>query len=316
MSSNNLNNKILDLINDVDNNKKDWKEFKVDIISLLEKEIKKEINSEKSIETKKKANYRQKDYSNIKPLVEVKNLTKHYKGRTRPAINNISFNIYPGEFHAFIGANGAGKTTTIKSIIGAYSKYKLKGEILINGQDHNLIEVKKLVGYIPENAKFPKKMALNDYLYLMTRLSGYSSQESKKRVKEILEDLKLTSLKNKRPNDFSSGQKKRVLLAQALVHNPQILIMDEPAANLDPIARMDLFNQLVELKEKGKAIFISSHILDEIGKYATYCTILDGGKVVYNEQLKNDSDLSEIYSDYVKKGSVDAGIVTKEQKID
>lgn len=91
------------------------------------------------------------------PLVEIKNLTKQYKGRKQQAISNISFNIYPGQFHAFIGANGAGKTTTIKSIISAYSKYKYTGEIKINGYYNYTSEGKSLLGYIPEEAKFPKK---------------------------------------------------------------------------------------------------------------------------------------------------------------
>lgn len=298
----NKKDKLKQLINSVDNGTLTWDEFKtkvdLEIFDVFTNEL--QLNNQ-SIEAK--------DYTNIKPMVEIKELTKHYKGRAYPAINKISFNIYPGEFHAFIGANGAGKTTAIKSIIGAYSDKRLSGKILINGIDNKEIEAKKLIGYIPEEAKFPKTMKLKDYLYLMSRLSGIESQEAKKRVSEILKDLKLESVKNKRPYDFSSGQKKRVLLAQALVHNPQILIMDEPAANLDPMARIGLFDELIRLKNQGKSIFISSHILDEVGKYATYCTIIDGGNVVFNGQLDKTKDLSTLYRNYVKKGSVDTGVV-------
>ncbi len=242
------------------------------------------------------------------PLVEIKHVTKHYKGRPQPAINDISFNIYPGQFHAFIGANGAGKTTTIKSIIGAYSSKKIKGEILINGESNQLVSGKRLIGYIPEEARFPAKITTRDYLKLMTMLSGYSKKDAEAIVDNILKQLNIESLAHKYPDSFSSGQKKKILLSQALIHNPQILIMDEPAANLDPLARDELFNTLLTLQQQGKSIFISSHILDEIGKYATYATILDGGKVVYDGPVSNQISLSDLYKQYVKVGSVDTGL--------
>lgn len=238
-------------------------------------------------------------------LVEIKNVTKKYKGRSSPAINQISFKIYPGHFHVFIGANGAGKTTTIKSIIGAYSKYKMDGEILIKGLSNQKIESKKHIGYVPEAALFPKKMTTMDYLVSMASLSGYSYKDSKILAKELLNKINMTSFAKKRPNTFSSGQKKKILLAQALIHNPEILIMDEPAANLDPIARNELFEVLIKLQQEGKAIFISSHILDEIGKYATYATILDGGKIVFDGIIDKTINLSELYKQHVKFGSVD-----------
>ncbi len=95
----------------------------------------------------------------------------------------------------------------------------------------------------------------------------------------------MQNLAKKSPNSFSSGQKKKILLAQALIHDPKILIMDEPAANLDPRARIEFFETLKKLQNNGKSIFISSHILDEIDKYATHATILDGGKVVFSKKL-------------------------------
>lgn len=242
----------------------------------------------------------------LKPSVIIKNLTKQYKGRKKPAVNDISFQIFPGQFHAFIGANGAGKTTTIKSIISAYSDKKYKGEIKILGHKNDSALAKKHIGYIPEKAIFPKKINTFNYLKFMSLLSGYSYHESKKIATSILKKLDIESLAKKRPNDFSSGQKKKILLAQALINNPDILIMDEPAANLDPLARHELFEMLLSLQKEGKSIFISSHILDEIGKYATYATILDGGKIVFDGPLDNiNNDLNSLYLEYVKLGSVD-----------
>lgn len=242
---------------------------------------------------------------NKKPIVQVINLTKHYKNRKVPAINDISFNIYPGEFHAFIGANGAGKTTTIKSIIGAYSNYNIKGEILIDSKKNYDVEAKIKVGYIPEYALFPKKIKTREYLILMTMLSGYEYKDAIKLTDDLLVKMNMEQFSNKRPDSLSSGQKKKILLAQALIHNPSILIMDEPAANLDPNARDELYSLLVSLQHEGKAIFLSSHILDEISKYATYATILDGGKIVFDGPLKLNSDLLLLYKKFVHIGSVD-----------
>ena len=111
-------------------------------------------------------------------------------------------------------------------------------------------------------------------------------------------------LANKTPELFSSGQKKKILCAQALCHDPDVLILDEPAANLDPIARIELFDLLKKVQNEGKAIFISSHILAEVGKYANYATILDGGKIVYSGPVRHNSDLERLYTKYVLIGSV------------
>ncbi len=293
--------KILDeLISQLSNNEISKKDFKSQIIQML--------NSEKENDTRKTSIKRHDVKISGEPIVSIENLTKHYKGRTNPAINNISFNIYPGQFHAFIGANGAGKTTTIKSIISAYSNKKYKGEIKINGRLNFTANGKSVLGYIPEEAKFPKKMSTKNYLINMACLSGLSSKDAKQKVNTILTNLGLTNLANKCPDSFSSGQKKKILLAQALIHDPKVLIMDEPAANLDPLARDELFENLINLQKEGKAIFLSSHILDEIGKYATYVTILDGGSIVYDGSIDKNIDLSQLYKKYVKLGSVDTGI--------
>lgn len=236
-------------------------------------------------------------------IASISNLTKHYKKRPYPAVDNISFNIKKGEFHVFIGANGAGKTTTIKAIIGAYANYS--GEILIDGNKNSLVVAKRKIGYVPEVAIFPKEFSTRTYLESMAIMSGLSKSEAKKFTTNKLTELNMLDLQNKKPSSFSSGQKKKILLAQAMVHNPDILIMDEPAANLDPLARAELFKTLEKYKEQGKSIFISSHILSEIGKYADTATILDGGKIVFHDRLDGTQNLEELYSKYVVLGSVD-----------
>lgn len=300
MKNINVDKTLDELIFKLSNNEISKDDFKFEIMQMF--------NCEKENDTRKNSIKRHDVKISGEPIVSIINLTKHYKGRTNPAINNISFNIYPGQFHAFIGANGAGKTTTIKSIISAYSNKKYKGEIKINGCLNFTADGKSVLGYIPEEAKFPKKMSTKNYLISMACLSGLSNKDAKQKVNTILTNLGLTELENKCPDSFSSGQKKKILLAQALIHDPKVLIMDEPAANLDPLARDELFENLINLQKEGKAIFLSSHILDEIGKYATYVTILDGGSIVYDGSIDKNTDLSQLYRKYVKLGSVDTGI--------
>jgi len=228
----------------------------------------------------------------VKPILFVDNLYKKYPKKPAPAINHISFNVYPGQFHAFIGANGAGKTTSIKSIIGAYAIWE--GTVLINGHKNTSVEAKQALGYIPEAARFPEKMGCYAYLVWMARLSGFKRKDAKAFAKKRLEELNLWNLRKKSPNSFSSGQKKKILLAQALINNPDILVMDEPAANLDPKARIELFETLGKLQKEGKAIFISSHVLAEMDQYANAATILDGGKIVFSGTTK---EMYEKYAD-------------------
>lgn len=259
----------------------------------------------KTFSPKKEVSTFKTTINNNKPLISVKEFTKKYKGRNAPAVNSISFNVYPGQFHAFIGANGAGKTTTIKAIIGAYSKYKMEGTILIDEFSNQSLEAKRKIGYVPEKAQFPKKSKALNYLASMASLAGFSLKDSKILAKSLLEKINLAKLAKKNPNTFSSGQKKKLLLAQALIHNPDILIMDEPAANLDPLAREDLFRLLTNLQKEGKAVFISSHILDEISKYTTYATIIDGGKIVFSDFVSSATPLAQLYKKYVTHGAID-----------
>lgn len=225
-------------------------------------------------------------------LLEVIDLRKQYNKKAKPAIDKLNFKVKRGEFHAFIGANGAGKTTTIKSIVGAYAKFE--GKINICGISNKNKMSKLKLGYIPEIARFPSGISAFNYLKNMALLNRLSSTEAIEFTTSVLKEFKMYNLKDVSPNNFSSGQKKKILLAQALSNNPDLLIMDEPAANLDPKARIDFFNTLKKLQRQGKSIFISSHILSELDLYADSLTILDGGKIVYTGSKNENFSLKEI----------------------
>ncbi|WP_029512680.1 ABC transporter ATP-binding protein [Mycoplasmopsis iners] len=218
----------------------------------------------------------------MEEILKVRNLSKIYqtaKGEKR-GVFDISFNVKNGEFHAFIGENGAGKTTTIKSIVGAYEKFK--GEILINNINNRLAKSKNFLGYVPENALFPKDITVYQYLYSLAKLTNTPKADIESKINQFLTDFNILNLKNAKPYSFSSGQKKKILLIQALMFEPKILILDEPAANLDPTARFNLFKLLKELNEKGTTIFISSHVLSEIDKYVDSLTLIHQGQIIYS----------------------------------
>ncbi len=222
-------------------------------------------------------------------VLEVVNLSKKYSYKGRYIINNLNFKVLKGQFHAFIGGNGAGKTTTMKSLVGAYTKFD--GDVYLSGISNRLAASKKKIGYIPEIARFPEGLSTFDYLFIMASLSGVDKETATKYINDKLTEFNMIKLAKKSPNDFSSGQKKKILLIQALVHDPELLIMDEPAANLDPIARDEFFKLLKQLQHQGKAIFISSHILSELDKFADSATVLDGGKIVFTGEINKHDNL-------------------------
>lgn len=247
-----------------------------------------------------------------RPILYVRKLYKKYAFKKRPAINEISFDVFKGHIHAFIGANGAGKTTTIKSIIGAYSQWN--GTILINGIKNTKASAKKYLGYIPEYTMFPKKMTCYKYLFWMARLSGLKSKEAKLKVKQMLEQYNLSQLAHKSVASLSSGQKKQILIIQATIHNPDIIIMDEPTANLDPKARNNFFNLLLNFKKQNKAIFISSHNLAELNQYADSVTILDGGKIIFSGSIKKLIEMNQVNEYEVKSDNNEKLISMLEQQ--
>lgn len=220
-------------------------------------------------------------------ILEIKHLNKLYDNNR--GIKDVNMVIKEGTFHAFIGENGAGKTTTIKSIIGSYINYD--GEILINGISTKKPESKSNIGYVPEVTIFPKELTTYQYLKYLAQLNNVDKAKIDLKIDEMLNKFNIMDLKNKKPYSFSSGQKKKVLLIQALIHDPKLVILDEPSANLDPSARFELFSILSELRRENKTIIISTHVLSEVDKYADSLTLIHKGKILYNGQkTKNLED--------------------------
>ena len=229
-----------------------------------------------------------KDKPNHDPVIEVKNLSKKFGKKN--VLKNVSFSVYPGTIHGFIGKNGAGKTTTIKSIIGGYLVES--GRITVCGFPAGSKEAKKQISYIPENTRFPSNQTVESYLYYMARVSGYNRKDSKKVIDLYYKEnfMNLSPFWKENPENLSSGEKKKIFLIQSLLITPKVLVMDEPTANLDPDTRTDFFTILKKIKSLGVSVFISSHILFELNQIVDNITVLKNGEVVFTGSVKKIRD--------------------------
>lgn len=217
------------------------------------------------------------------PALEITHFTKGFKGVA--AVRNISFKVGRGVIHGFLGHNGAGKTTTIKTVIGAMKKDM--GAIKVYGYDCGTVDANRMIGYIPESARFPRRMSCFEYMVTMARLSGVSSKDAADVAERILREIGLWDVRKRNPNFFSSGMAKKVLLAQSLINDPHILILDEPAENLDPSARKQLYDELLKYRNEGRTIFISSHVLAEIEPIVDEITVMKMGRVLYSGRVRS-----------------------------
>ncbi len=213
--------------------------------------------------------------------VEVNQLTKEYGQQV--AVNAISFQLQKGEITGFLGPNGAGKSTTMKMLTGALTP--TKGSVVINGIDmlKNPIEAQKTIGYLPEHNPLYTEMYVREYLRFM---AGLYPKVPADRVEEVIALTGLMPESNKKIEALSKGYRQRVGLASALIHNPEILILDEPTTGLDP-------NQLVEIRHiikelgKSKTVLLSSHIMQEIQAVADRVIVLHKGNIVLDKKMSD-----------------------------
>ena len=210
-------------------------------------------------------------------MIEVENLTKRY-GPTL-AVSDVSFNVQKGEVLGFLGPNGAGKTTTMRVITGFLQP--TLGKVRVAGFDvtEDPLEAKKRTGYLPENPPVYPDMTVHEYLAFVARIKGISRQGFKARLDEIEEKCAVANVRNRQIGKLSKGYRQRVGLAQALIHNPDVLVLDEPTAGLDP-------KQIIETREliKGLAgqhtIVLSTHILPEVSKTCNRVVVINAGQIV------------------------------------
>jgi ABC-2 type transport system ATP-binding protein len=230
-----------------------------------------------------------------KEIITVRSLTKIFQSHI--VVNDMNFSLYPGDVFGLIGPNGAGKTTTLR-ILATLLK-KDGGEVEIKGISltymspcDNLKKIRRLVGFMPDFLGLYDNLLVNEYLDFFARAFSIEEELRPFVIDEALETAGITELKNREIEKLSRGMKQRLSLARILLHNPSILLLDEPASGLDPRARMELRDIIKDLKRKGKTIIISSHILEDIEDFCNRIGIIEGGRMIKfedKEMLKMES---------------------------
>lgn len=214
----------------------------------------------------------------------VKNLLKQYG--TQYAVNGISFQVEAGEIVGFLGPNGAGKSTTMKIATGYVPP--TSGEVVVAGFDVTAepLAVKKITGYLPEHNPLYTDMYVHEYLGFVGKLFGLRGKVLKNRVAEMIELCGLTVEQNKKIETLSKGYRQRVGLAQALIHNPQVLILDEPTTGLDPNQILEI-RSLVKNISRNKTVIFSTHIMQEVSALCDRVIVINKGTLVADDSLSN-----------------------------
>lgn len=217
-------------------------------------------------------------------MVEIRNLTKTY-GKYR-ALNNLNLHIDKGEIFGFVGPNGAGKTTTMRIICGLLQADW--GEVYVDGIDslnHNEL-IKRKVGYVPDFFGVYDNFKVMEYMDFYGSMYGIDGETVRKTSLGLLDLVNLSDKADSYVDGLSRGMKQRLCVARALIHNPQLLILDEPASGLDPRARFELKEIMKNLGSMGKTIIISSHILPELGEMCTSIGVMEKGNLIANGKVE------------------------------
>lgn len=230
-------------------------------------------------------------------MIEIKNLTKIYN-QDKKAVDNVSFTVNDGEIFGFIGHNGAGKTTTIKSIVGILTFEE--GDILIDGISikKDEIKCKSKMAYVPDNPDLYENMRAIDYINFICDMYETDENIRKKNIEKYSKMFEINDKLNDEISSFSHGMKQKIALISALVHEPSVLVMDEPFVGLDPKAVFDIKGVMKNMCKEGKTIFFSTHILDVAEKLCDRVAIIKQGKIVKvgnMEEVKGDESLEQVF---------------------
>ncbi|MFB1052180.1 ABC transporter ATP-binding protein [Paraliobacillus sp. JSM ZJ581] len=232
-------------------------------------------------------------------MLSIKKLSKTYKGSDK-GVKNLSLELHQGDICAFIGANGAGKTTTIKSIVGIHTfdegEVKLYDTNLKDDPEH----YKSIIGYSPDTPTLYNNMTGKAYIELIASLYRMEETELEERLRYLLKELKFENAIHDLVSSYSHGMKQRLVLISLLMHNPKLIILDEPFVGLDPNATDFLVNEMRSRASEGAIILYSTHVLEVAEKICNKLVILNQGEVVVNDTMENGlkkASLNEIFRD-------------------
>ena len=238
-------------------------------------------------------------------MIEIKNVSKTYNGNVK-AVKNLNLEIKDGEIVGFIGLNGAGKTTAIKMMTGILKPDS--GTIKVNGFDivKEPLKAKQIIGYIADSTDMFLKLTGMEFINFISDIYGVPLKERKEKIKEFTERFDLQGLLDKPMQGYSHGTRQKMMVVAALVHNPEVWILDEPLIGLDPRSAFELKKMMREHADKGNSVFFSTHVLEIAEKLCDRIAIIDKGKVVFIgtlDELKKEykkSDLEKLFMEVVK----------------
>ncbi|WP_321390715.1 ABC transporter ATP-binding protein [uncultured Desulfuromusa sp.] len=226
-------------------------------------------------------------------VIKIENISKTFKegfrGRKVMALKNLSLEVFPGEIFGFLGPNGAGKSTTIKSLLRLIRPDS--GQVSVLGEDVRNSAIRKRVGYLPENPYFYDCLTAEELLWFGGKTCGLDSQEIIERTDLLLSQVGLDGARKRYLRTYSKGMVQRAGLALSLIHEPSVIILDEPMSGLDPLGRKMVVDLILGLKKAGKTVFFSSHILNDIER------LCDRVGVIAQGQLRAEGELSELLHD-------------------
>ena len=212
--------------------------------------------------------------------------------RRTEILKGISLSVEAGEIYGYLGPNGAGKTTTLKCLLGLI--FPEKGEIEILGHNYLSLQAKSRLGYLPENPYFYDYLSAIEFLRYYSQLHQIPKSEQSQRIAPLLKRVGLAASADLQLRKYSKGMLQRIGLAQALLHNPDLVLLDEPLGGLDPLGRKEIRDIVVQLREEGKTVFLSSHILQDIEMICDRVAIIVGGRIV------NQGPLHDLISEKIE----------------
>lgn len=236
----------------------------------------------------------------MEPLLSIQNLSKNYGAKE--VLKDINLDIYPGQVIGYIGPNGAGKSTTVKILTGVIQDYT--GSVLFNGKDirEDILGLKQQIGYVPELADIYDLLSPKEYLQMIGTLYHLPQQTIEERSTKILKIFGLEEQMNQRMDSFSKGMRQKVLITSGILHNPKIVILDEPMSGLDANAVIVLKELIQILKQEGKTIFYCSHMMDVVEKVSDKIVLIDKGTIIANDTIEalragSNSTLENIFAE-------------------
>jgi ABC-2 type transport system ATP-binding protein len=220
----------------------------------------------------------------MEAIIRIKNLFKSYGPKT--VLKDINLEVFRGEVIGYIGPNGAGKSTTVKVLCGLLTDYE--GEVTIKGYEvkQQTLEVKKIIGYVPELAELYDVLTPMEYLQFTGALYGLNEEICRERIIKMMAAFDLSASINQRMDSFSKGMRQKVLLASGLLHNPDIIILDEPLSGLDANSVIIIKELISRLAKEGKTIFYCSHMMDVVERVSNRIVLIDEGRVIANGTIE------------------------------